>query len=65
MTSILAEALYIPPSNVVPFQEWMERVRNPLQKDNPTSTLIELLEDNFLRMSCGGLVLDTKKTLKH
>lgn len=65
MTSILAEALHIPPSNVVPFQEWIERVRNAPQKDNPASTLLEFLEDNFLRMSCGELVLDTKKTLEH
>lgn len=65
MTSILAEALHIPPSNVIPFQEWIERVRNAPQKNNPASTLLEFLEDNFLRMSCGGLVLDTKKTLEH
>ena len=65
MTSILAKALHIPPSNVIPFQEWMDRVRNAPQKNNPASTLLDFLEDNFLRMSCGGLVLDTKKTLEH
>ena len=65
MTSILAKALHIPPSNVIPFQEWLERVRNAPQKNNPASALLEFLEDNFLRMSCGGLVLDTKKTLEH
>ncbi|KAI4261875.1 MAG: hypothetical protein L6R42_002935 [Xanthoria sp. 1 TBL-2021] len=65
MTSILAEALHIPASNVIPFGLWMERVRNAPQKNNPASTLIEFLEDNFLRMSCGGLILDTKKTLEH
>ncbi len=65
MTSILAEALHIPPRNVIPFQEWLERVRNAPQKNNPASTLLEFLEDNYFRMSCGGLVLDTKKTLEH
>ncbi|CAO1601138.1 fusarubin cluster-polyketide synthase [Xanthoria calcicola] len=65
MTSILAEALHISASNVIPFDRWLERVRNAPQKNNPASTLIEFLEDNFLRMSCGGLVLDTKKTLEH
>lgn len=65
MTSVIAEALHIPPSNVVPFQEWLERVQKAPQKNNPASTLLEFLEDNFLRMSCGGLVLDTKKTLEH
>lgn len=65
MTSFLADALHIPPSNVVPFQEWIERVRNGPGKNNPASTLVEFLEDNYLRMSCGGLVLDSKKTLEH
>ncbi|KAL8677817.1 MAG: hypothetical protein Q9186_005797 [Xanthomendoza sp. 1 TL-2023] len=65
MTSILAEALHIPSSNVIPFPRWMERVRNAPQKNNPASTLVEFLEDNFQRLSCGGLVLDTKKTLEH
>lgn len=65
MTSIIAEALHIPPSNRIPFHEWMERVRNAPQKNNPASTLLEFLDDNFLRMSCGGLVLDTRKTLEH
>ena len=65
MTSILAKALHIPPGNVISFEEWKDRVRNAPQKNNPASTLLDFLEDNFLRMSCGGLVLDTKKTLEH
>lgn len=65
MTSFLADALHIPPSNVVPFQEWIERVRNGPEKNNPASTLVGFLEDNYVRMSCGGLVLDSKKTLEH
>ena len=65
MTTILAEALHIPSSNIVPFHSWLDRVRNAPQKNNPASTLLDFLEDNFLRMSCGGLVLDVKKTLEH
>ena len=65
MTSILAKALHIPTSNIVPFREWMDRVRDAPQRNNPASTLLDFLEDNFLRMSCGGLVLDMKKTLEH
>lgn len=65
MTAILAEALHISASNVIPFDGWLERVRNAPPKNNPASTLIEFLEDNFLRMSCGELVLGTKKTLEH
>lgn len=65
MTSVLAKALHIPPSNVIPFQEWIERVRKAPQKNNPASALVEFLEDNYLRMSCGRLVLDTEKALEH
>ncbi|KAL8639261.1 MAG: hypothetical protein Q9228_003690 [Teloschistes exilis] len=65
MTSIIAEALHLPPRNRIPFHEWMERVRNAPPKNNPASTLLDFLDDNFLRMSCGGLVLDTRKTLEH
>ena len=65
MTSVLAKALHIPTSNIIPFRDWMDRVRDAPQRNNPASTLLDFLEDNFLRMSCGGLVLDMKKTLEH
>ncbi|XXG97472.1 hypothetical protein Hte_003774 [Hypoxylon texense] len=65
MTAILADALHIPTKNIIPFGEWIERVRAAPQRNNPASTLLDFLDDNFLRMSCGGLVLDTKKTLEH
>ena len=65
MTKILASALNIPSSNIIPFADWLEKVKNAPQKDNPASTLLDFLDDNFLRMSCGGLVLDCKKTVEH
>lgn len=65
MTPILADALKIPLQNIIPFEKWLERVRNAPQRNNPASTLLDFLDDNFLRMSCGGLVLDTKKSLEH
>ena len=65
MTQILADALHIPSENVIPFEKWVERVRDAPQKNNPASTLVEFLEENFLRMSCGGLVLGTMKALEH
>lgn len=63
MNLILADALNIP--NVIPFKEWVERVRTGPQRNNPAATLLEFLDSNYLRMSCGGLVLDVKKTLEH
>ena len=63
MNAILADALNIP--NLIPFEEWVERVRAGPQRNNPAATLLDFLDSNYLRMSCGGLVLDVKKTLEH
>ncbi|KAL4898873.1 hypothetical protein BDW74DRAFT_184297 [Aspergillus multicolor] len=63
VNAILGDALGIPES--VPFDEWLERVRRAPQRGNPAATLIDFLEETYLRMACGGLVLDTKRTLEH
>lgn len=63
MNAILADALNIP--NLIPFEEWIQRVRAAPERNNPASTLLDFLSSNYGRMSCGGLVLDTKKTLEH
>lgn len=63
LNAILSDALGIP--NLIPFDEWVERVRAAPQHNNPASTLLEFLDNNYLRMSCGGLVLDVKKCLEH
>ena len=63
MNAILADALNIP--NLIPFEEWIERVRAAPERNNPASTLVDFLSSNYGRMSCGGLVLDRKKTLEH
>ncbi|KAI1456594.1 beta-ketoacyl synthase [Annulohypoxylon moriforme] len=63
MNAILADALNI--TDLIPFEKWVERVRVAPQRNNPAATLLEFLSSNYLRMSCGGLVLDVKKTLEH
>jgi thioester reductase-like protein/acyl carrier protein len=63
MNAVLADALGI--TDLIPFAEWVERVRAAPQRDNPAATLLEFLDDNYIRMSCGGLVLDPKHTLEH
>ncbi|KAI9654519.1 MAG: Type I Iterative PKS [Bathelium mastoideum] len=63
LNAILASALNIP--NLIPFEDWIERVRAAPQRDNPAATLLDFLDSNYLRMSCGGLVLDVKKSLEH
>ncbi|KAJ5630171.1 polyketide synthase [Penicillium herquei] len=68
MVPVLAAALNIPPSNILPFTEWVSRVRRfpgSVEKDNPAFKLIDFLDDNFVRMSCGGLLLDTLHTQQH
>ena len=63
MNAILSDALKIP--NLIPFDEWVDRVRKAPQKNNPAATLLDFLDSNYLRMSCGQLVLDTKKAVEH
>ncbi|KAI0114740.1 hypothetical protein F4814DRAFT_459633 [Daldinia grandis] len=71
MTPILADALNIPLQNIIPFGEWVQRVReHPRQiggpeGENPAFLLIDFLDDNFFRMSCGSLLLDTTKAQEH
>ncbi|KAL9110680.1 MAG: hypothetical protein Q9227_004857 [Pyrenula ochraceoflavens] len=71
MIPLLGDALDIPRANVIPFQDWVQRVRDHPTKvegprgENPAMVLLEFLDGNFLRMSCGGLLLDTKKSREH
>ena len=68
MVTVLSDALDIPQRNVLPFNEWVERVRNfpgSIESDNPAAKLVDFLDNNFIRMSCGGLLLDTAKSREH
>lgn len=65
---ILAEALNVLPGGVIPFDEWVRRVRSfpgSADTDNPAAKLVDFLDDNFVRMSCGGLLLGTEKSCEH
>ncbi|KAK4697088.1 acyl carrier protein, partial [Lecanoromycetidae sp. Uapishka_2] len=68
MIPVLADALNIPRRNTIPFEVWVRRVRNfpgSVEMDNPAAKLVEFLDGNFVRMSCGGLLLDTAKSREH
>ncbi|PYI02638.1 hypothetical protein BO78DRAFT_432746 [Aspergillus sclerotiicarbonarius CBS 121057] len=67
MIGVLAQELGIPPDNVIPFPEWIHRVKAfpGTREDNPASVMADWLGDNFERMSCGGLLLDTSHTRQH
>lgn len=65
--SLLSAELKIPSSNVVPYQEWLNRVRDfprARDADNPAKKVMQFLENEFLRMACGGLVLGTEKAVR-
>lgn len=64
---VLARELKIPEEGIVLFREWVRRVRSfpGFAQDNPAAKLIDFLDDNFIRMSCGGMFLDTSKSCEH
>ena len=64
--SILADALGIP-HDINPFPNWIHRVHTfpGCVVDNPAVRMVDFLEENFTRMSCGGLLLGTDKSIEH
>ncbi|PYI32372.1 putative polyketide synthase [Aspergillus indologenus CBS 114.80] len=70
MMPVLADELHIPQTNTIPFSEWVQRVRDyslqaGSERDNPAIMLADFLDENFLRMSCGGLLLETRRCREH
>lgn len=66
MLPVLADALAIP-HHFLPFQDWVRRVETfpGSAEDNPAVKLVDFFRDNFTRMSCGGLLLGTDKSVEH
>lgn len=68
MIPVLAGALGIPRERVVPFGEWIRRVKafpGAAEWDNPAVKLVDFLEEDFERMSCGGVLMGTERALEH
>ncbi|KAF4991492.1 hypothetical protein FGRMN_7803 [Fusarium graminum] len=72
--NVLAESLTVSgrPLEVVNFRQWIDTVRdwpireqNSPQGANPAHLLVDFLDSNFLRMSCGGLLMGTRKAREH
>lgn len=70
----LADELDIPrdETGIISLDEWLTRVRHwPCQEDNklggknPAYVLVDFLEDHFIRMSCGGLLMGTANARRH
>ncbi|KAJ9148399.1 Male sterility, NAD-binding [Pleurostoma richardsiae] len=68
MICVFAKALEIPMERVIPFREWTRRVRaypGEDERDNPAAKLVDFLEQDFERMSCGGILLRTEHSCEH
>ena len=65
---ILADALGVPESHFVPFQERLRRVRAfPGEEpwDTPSAKAMDFLHHKFERMSCGGVTMATDNAGEH
>lgn len=61
MIPLLADELGVSRRNIVPFPEWLDRMRLfPDAKANPAKRVEAFLDDHFVRMACGGVTLDTQ-----
>ncbi|KAF7592428.1 hypothetical protein BBP40_000276 [Aspergillus hancockii] len=67
MITVLSDALCIPQANIIPYGEWVRRVRQCTlpTAQNPAIQLVDFFETDFLRMSCGGMILDTARSREH
>lgn len=67
MIQTLAQTLDIPSERIIPYEQWLDRMRrfraSPV--DNPALQLLDLFTYYFIPMSCGALVLDTTNTRVH
>lgn len=67
MIQLLAGELDIPSENIVPYDQWLDKVQSCEASitDNPAKQLMSFWETHFLRMSTGPLILDTKHSREH
>lgn len=61
--SVLSSSLSI--STSLPYDQWLEKVKsNPDAKTNPCVKIVPFLQEEFIRMATGVVVLDTKEAEK-
>ncbi|EAW17018.1 putative polyketide synthase [Aspergillus fischeri NRRL 181] len=67
MIASFASALGLGKESIIPFDQWIDRVRRLRGStvDNPALQLIDFFENYFIPMSCGELILDTTKANQH
>ncbi|KAJ5512744.1 NRPS-like enzyme [Penicillium fimorum] len=57
--TLLSKELQIPSSSIVPLDQWLDHIQSAPGPDNPAASLIQFLKNDFLKMSCGSVILDT------
>jgi nucleoside-diphosphate-sugar epimerase/acyl carrier protein/SAM-dependent methyltransferase len=68
MIPVLASELGVPKERIIPFSEWVRCVRNfpgAVEWDNPAAKLVDFFDNDFVRMSCGGVLLETTNAQEH
>ncbi|MCJ1269495.1 hypothetical protein MMC22_009387 [Lobaria immixta] len=61
---LMSRELQIPSSSIIPLERWLDLAASAPGPDNPAASLIQFLRNDFLKMSCGSVVLDTSISRK-
>ena len=52
----------MPSSSIIPLEHWLELVASAPGPENPAAGLLQFLRNEFLKMSCGSVILDTSNS---
>lgn len=61
---LISKELQISDSSTVPLEQWLNLISSVPGSGNPAASLIDFLRGDFLKMSCGSVVLDTMASRK-
>ena len=56
---VMTRELQIPSSSIIPLDSWLGLVASAPGLSEPAASLIQFLRNDFLKMSCGSVILDT------
>ena len=56
---LMSRELDVPNSSIIPLERWLELVESAPGPGNPAGSLVQFLRIDFLKMSCGSVILNT------
>lgn len=68
MIAVFADLLHLPRGKIIPFDEWIRRVRDSSSvsvSENPAIMLSDFFDTDFMRMSSGGVIMNTDHSVEH